>query len=159
MKPKSRWYHWVLAVSLVAVGSLGFADPAQAVDLEFKQARAAVVVSTLPPQQERFRKCVAHRESRNNPRAQNKRSSAQGTYQFLDSQWRRGLAHMVTAALRDRGVNVKGLKRELRSTPIKRWDPLLQDVAFAEVLNARGKWSGWKHWYLAGSTCNALVVR
>jgi len=51
VKPKSRWYHWVLAVSLVAVGSLGFADPAQAVDLELKQARGAVVVSTLPPQQ------------------------------------------------------------------------------------------------------------
>ena len=159
MKPKSRWYHYVLAVSLVAVGSLGFATPSEAVELEGKQARAAVVVSILSPQQERFRQCVAHRESRNNPRAQNKRSSAQGKYQFLDRQWRNGLAHMVTVALKDKGVSVKGLKRELRSTPIKKWDPLLQDVAFAEVLNARGKWSGWKHWYLAGSKCNALVRR
>ena len=159
MRPKSRWYHWVFAVSLVAVGSLGFATPSEAVELEGPQARAAVVASILPPQQERFRECVAHRESRGNLRAQNRNSSAQGKYQFLDNQWRNGLAYMVTAALKDRGVGVKGLKRELRSTPIKNWGPLLQDVAFAEVLNARGKWSGWKHWYLAGSKCNALVRR
>ena len=157
MKPKSRWYHWVLAVSLVAVGSLGFADPASSVELGGKAARAGVVASMLSPEQERFRECVVHRESRGNPRASNPNSSAQGKYQFLDKQWRKGLAHMVTVALREKGVPVRGLKGDLRATPIKNWGPVLQDIAFAEVLNARGEWSGWRHWYLPGSKCNGLV--
>lgn len=155
-----RWHYGVIAVLLVTASSVGFADEADASSghrFTDEQARVAVSVSKLGPAQERYRKCVALRESNNNSKAQNPRSSAQGTYQFLDSQWRHGLAHDVTGALREGGANVTGLREELRSTPIKKWDPLAQDVGFAMVLNANGKWSGAKHWNLAGHVCNRMV--
>ena len=155
-----RWHYGVIAVLLGAVSSIGFADEADASSrhrLTDEQARVAVSVSKLGPAQERYRKCVALRESNNNPEAQNPRSSAQGTYQFLDSQWRHGLAHDVTAALRKGGADVKGLRKALRDTPIKKWDPLAQDVGFSVALNANGKWSGAKHWVLAGHVCNRMV--
>lgn len=157
MKSNRRWYHWALALLLAAVGSVGLAEPANAAVTD-EILRAGVSVAKLTGSQEKYRRCVAKRESNFNPKAQNPRSSAQGTYQFLDSQWRRGLAHDVTVAIRDEGVKTPGLKAHLRSKPIKKWDPILQDVAFTVVLNADGKrWSGARHWYYPGSPCNRHV--
>jgi hypothetical protein len=112
----------------------------------------------LPPQQEPFRECVVERESKGDPQARNSRSSASGKYQFLDSKWRRGLAHMVAKRLDAHGhPDWRSVRARLRATPIHRWDPMLQDVGFVAVLNADGKWSGWRHWYYAGHHCNRLA--
>lgn len=108
---------------------------------------------------ERFRLCVIARESRGNYAAANPSSSARGAYQFLDRSWRVSLAHMIRAELRSEGVS----KREARSVftvlssnSISRWSRSMQDMAFFLVLNHGRPFSGAKHWYLAGSSCNAL---
>lgn len=51
------------------------------------------------------------------------------------------------------------LRAWLRAREIATWPENLQDVAFAASLNAEGSWSGWRHWYLAGSKCNGLARR
>ena len=116
----------------------------------------------IPASQQAFASCVAHRESHGNYKAARPEagSSAQGRWQFLDKQWRHGLSFMVAARLRDFGMSAKAadkVRRDLQAKPIKRWAPEYQDIAFIAALNARGAWSGWRHWYLAGSKCNALV--
>lgn len=116
----------------------------------------------LPPAQVEFRECVKHRESRGNYKASRAEagSSAQGAYQFLDSKWRRGLSYMVAQRLREHGYTpAKNVRERLLRTPIKRWEPIYQDIGFAAALNARGPWSGWRHWYYPGSRCNGLVAR
>jgi len=114
----------------------------------------------LPTSQEPFAACVARRESGGRPDARNRSSSAQGKWQFLDNHWRHGLAHMTAWRLRDFGMTrtqARALRAWLRARPIAEWPEKYQDVAFAAVLNARGPWSGWRHWNLPGSTCNTLV--
>jgi hypothetical protein len=98
---------------------------------------------------EPFRKCVVFRESRSDYGARNPRSSAAGAYQFLASKWRDSLVHMLRPE-HGRQVNV------LFRVPLHRWPKFYQDAAFWTVLN-RGK--GWRHWHLAGSSCNRKVVR
>lgn len=118
--------------------------------------RAAVV----PASQRAFADCVAHRESRGNPKATSSLSSSAGKWQFLQSQWGQSLPWMIAARLRDYGMSAadaKATRIRLQRTPIHRWSEQHQDVGFIAVLNARGQWSGWKHWYMAGSPCNALV--
>lgn len=114
----------------------------------------------LEASQQPFADCVAQRESGGRPTARNPRSSAQGKYQWLDRSWRHGLAHMTAWRLRDYGLSraqARSLRAWLRARPIAAWPEQLQDVAFAASLNAAGEWSGWRHWYLAGSKCNRLV--
>ena len=131
-------------------------------------ALAAVIISgpivdqaaALPASQRPFAACVARRESGGRPNARNRSSSAQGKFQFLDNHWRHGLAHMTAWRLRDHGLSrqqARALRAWLRARPIATWPERYQDVAFAAALNARGPWSGWRHWYLAGSSCNSLV--
>ena len=178
---KRTWKHWALALALVTVGSLGMVDEANAqtptegsVQSRVSQVQKwGFVPSTTPsrastatlraaqlgPKQRQFRACVSHRESRDTPTARNTRSSAQGTYQFLDRQWRRGLSFMVADALRSTGEYKPGLRKTLAKTEIANWPARYQDVAFAAVLNARGKWSGAQHWHLSGSKCNQLIER
>ena len=121
---------------------------------------SAAQAAHIPPSQQAFADCVSHRESRDNYRARNDESSARGRWQFLDRKWRNGLAYMVTDRLHDFGMSraaAKHVRIHLQSLSIDRWDPTYQDIAFTAVLNARGPWSGWRHWYLPGSKCNALV--
>ena len=116
--------------------------------------------ATIPASQRAFADCVSHRESRNNPRATSNLSSSAGKWQFLQTSWGQSLPWMVAARLRDHGMGraeAKALRIKLQATPIHRWSEDLQDVGFIAVLNARGPWSGWRHWYLAGSPCNSLV--
>jgi hypothetical protein len=94
---------------------------------------------------ETWRRCVVWRESRDNPKAANRSSSARGLYQFLDNSWRVSLTHMVTREHRDRRAEVK----DLRAKPINQWPRYWQDAAFWTVLNG-GK--GAKHWSY-GSSC------
>jgi hypothetical protein len=89
-----------------------------------------------------FLQCVAHRESRNNPKARNKRSSAAGTYQFLTPTWQ---------------GNAKWAKWK-NTYPARPYQQAHQAPAWVQHLVAlhsirRG---GWTHWYYSGSRCNAL---
>lgn len=120
----------------------------------------AAAAADLPPAQHEFRECVAQRESGGSYTAVNRDepSTASGRYQFLDAKWRKGLAYMVADRLRDHGATgVKPLRVRLQATPISKWPPIMQDVGFAAVLNARGPWSGWRHWHYPGSACNRLA--
>ncbi len=92
------------------------------------------------------RKCIMHRESRFNYKAANKSSSARGAYQFLDSQWRVSLTHMLIPEHKDRKKEV----RSLRKKPIHKWNRYWQDAAFYTVWR-HGK--GRNHWYYPGSNC------
>ena len=98
--------------------------------------------------QESWRKCVQKRESHHRYGAANKSSSARGAYQFLDSQWRESLAHMVYPELRRMygRSTAKDIKKKLFANPISKWSRPIQDMAFYTVLNYNGKWSGKKHW-------------
>lgn len=125
-------------------------------------ARADVVdaAAVIPAAQQPFARCVADRESNGNPKARNRSSSAMGKYQWLDTPWRHGLAHMTAWRLKDFGLTRRQateVRSWLRSRPITHWPENVQDVAFIATLNARGPWSGWRHWYLSGSRCNTLV--
>ena len=120
----------------------------------------AVQAASIPVSQRAFAECVSQRESRGVYSARGTDSTSAGKYQFLDKQWRHGLSYMVAARLRDFGLSAPASKRvrvHLQATHINKWEHMYQDAAFVAVLNARGPWSGWEHWYLAGSRCNALA--
>ena len=120
----------------------------------------AASAAVIPASQQAFAECVSWRESRDNYKARGSDSSSAGRFQFLDRPWRNGLSYMVAARLREFGMSgpdSKAVRIHLQATHIAAWEPNYQDAAFVAVLNARGPWSGWKHWYLAGSRCNALV--
>lgn len=97
------------------------------------------------PRWESWRRCVVWRESRDNPRAANRSSSARGLYQFLDKAWRVSLTHMLMPEHRHREDEV----RSLRLKPIHHWPRYWQDAAFWTVLNDG---DGAKHWAY-GSSC------
>lgn len=120
----------------------------------------AASAAAIPASQRAFAECVSQRESHGNYEARGSDSSSAGRWQFLDRPWRKGLAYMVAARLRDHGMSgpkSKAVRIHLQATHIAAWEPAFQDAAFVAVLNARGPWSGWRHWYLAGSRCNALA--
>lgn len=98
--------------------------------------------------QENWRKCVQKRESHHRYGAKSKVSTASGAYQFLDSQWREPLAHMVYPELKKMygKSTAKSIKERLFDNPISKWSRSIQDQAFFTVLNYNGKWSGKKHW-------------
>lgn len=113
----------------------------------------------IPLTQQEFAACVSHRESRHSHDAVNEGSGAAGRWQF-EPQWKNGLPYMVAKRLRQHGMNAaeaRAIRKQLQAMPIVEWSPLLQDTAFVAVLNARGPWSGWRHWAKAGSPCNDLV--
>lgn len=89
------------------------------------------------------RKCIMRRESRFNYRAANRSSSARGAYQFLDSQWRVSLTHMLMPEHRHMKKQVKALRKK----PIHKWNRYWQDAAFYTAWR-HGK--GAKHWYYKG---------
>ena len=121
-----------------------------------------VAAAFIPEKWRPFSKCVLDRESggrltekNSGEGAKNPRSSASGRWQFLDSQWRSGLASMVASRLRDEGVpakHTKGLRAHLESRPINKWDGWFQDIGHRAVLAA----GGWRHWS-GGNGCNSLV--
>lgn len=92
------------------------------------------------------RKCIMNRESRFNYKAANKSSTARGAYQFLDSQWRESLTHMLMPEHKDHREEVKAL----RDKPIHKWSRYWQDAAF---YTAWRHGEGKHHWYYPGSRC------
>lgn len=136
------------------------AEAVLAAALTFTPLSAVQSAAQIPHSQQAFAACVSNRESHGNYRARGDESSARGRWQFLDLQWRRGLSYMVAERLRSHGMSraaSKHVRIHLQSLSIDRWDPAYQDIAFIAVLNARGPWSGWRHWYLSGSRCNVLA--
>lgn len=94
------------------------------------------------PAERAFLDCVAHRESRSNPRAKNRTSSAAGRYQMLTATWR---------------GNAKWAK--WKGTYPARGIPTADKApAWIQHLVALHsiRQGGWRHWYYAGSRCNAL---
>lgn len=120
--------------------------------------------SQIPVSQQAFAACVGQRESHDNYRARRLESgsSAAGRFQFLDAQWRQGLAYMVAGRLQHFGMShaqADRIRKQLQSAAINHWPAWAQDAAFAAALNGRGPWTGWRHWFLQGSKCNRLVPR
>ncbi len=101
------------------------------------------------PRWEAWRKCVVWRESRDNPKAANKSSSARGLYQFLDRSWRTSLTHMLMPEHRDQRRDVIAL----RAIPINEWPRYWQDAAFSTVHNWEFDGSGADHWRGGRWTC------
>lgn len=121
----------------------------------------ALSASKIPANQLEYAKCISYHESRGNYQAVGDKSSARGRWQFLDKQWRRGLSYMVADRLVNHGMpksQEKDLIKDLQKHPIDAWKPIYQDVGFVSALNAKGPWSGWKHWSV-NSQCNKLVPR
>jgi hypothetical protein len=121
-----------------------------------------VAAAFIPEKWRPFSKCVLGRESggtltkkNSGEGAKNPNSSASGRWQFLDSQWRSGLASMVASRLEDEGVpkkHTKGLRAHLKARPINKWDGWFQDIGHRAVISA----GGWRHWS-GGNGCNSLV--
>ena len=118
-------------------------------------ARIVATAARIPAAWEPFRACVVARESNGDPTAENRASSAQGKYQFLDRQWRHGAGWNVYHRMRAYGMtrsHARLILTSLHATPIKDWAEPYQDVAFAfAILIPRG----WRHW--SGDRCNILV--
>lgn len=104
---------------------------------------------------EPLRKCIVHRESRNDPTATS-RGNHQGLYQMTDE-----LADGASWMMRLDPIDPisKAERLWLERTPVKQWPRYWQDRAFYTVLNYLGANSGAKHWFLAGSPCGRLVYR
>lgn len=119
------------------------------------------VVPPLPVDSatEAFRDCVSFRESRNDPTAVSASGKHRGKYQVTPGMGR-GMAWHLLPWLKTWHADAKGYAAQLRRTPVNKWPEEMQDAAFVLTLHYDGKkWSGWRHWYLAGSACNALVPR
>jgi hypothetical protein len=115
-------------------------------------ARATRAAADTPARWERYEDCVADRESGNSPTARNSQSTAAGKYQFLDSQWRDGLAFMVANRLKQFGMpkpDAKRIRITLQDTHIARWPAIYQQIGFNEVVTQGGA----HHWRLPGSRC------
>ena len=119
-------------------------------------ARIVATAGRIPAVWEPFRACVVARESNGDPQAENRASSAQGKYQFLDRQWRHGAGWNIYHRLRAHGMprsQARLILARLHAMPIKDWAEPYQDVAFASVILIP---RGWRHW-AGGSGCNTLV--
>lgn len=107
--------------------------------------------------QEDWRKCVGHRESRWRYGANNMPvSTAAGAYQFLHAWWD-SLPYMIAPELKKMYGNKKGkmIRDELLDLPLYRWNRFYQDMSFFTALNYQHKWSGKKHWVatVPGTSC------
>ena len=80
----------------------------------------------------RFLKCVAHHESRGNPRAENPRSTASGLFQFLDGTWR----HYAKAV-----PGARKYRHAAHAPAAVQWEVALKAVS----------WRGHRNW--VGTNC------
>lgn len=104
-----------------------------------------------------FMQCVSHRESRGVPTAVSASGQHRGKYQVTDAM-RVGMSWHVLPWLKTWRHDASRYAAWLRHTPMNRWPEAVQDAAFVLTLHHDGdRWSGWRHWYLAGSKCNKLV--
>lgn len=145
----------------LAIAAIIYIHPPQQMPaVKVQNIAAAREARELPAEWQDFQACVAQRESSGRWNAQNPTSSAQGRYQFLDRQWRKGGAWNVWKRLIRHGYDrstAKIVRQKLMVTPIKRWKPVYQDILFAETLLS-GQGQGWRHWFHPGSKCNTMVT-
>lgn len=146
-------------LEMVLAATLVLNRPELPQQLPTAKAEKIEQAAQLPEVWRGFAACVSERESGGSYRAKNPTSSAQGRYQFLDNSWRRGGAWNVWKQLIAHGISradARQIRAKLMAKEIAKWEPVLQDVLFAQVLTS-GEGHGWRHWYLAGSRCNSLV--
>ena len=142
-------------IALVLAISMLTSSPANAAT-DYKLAAAQI-----PKDQRSYAACVSYHESRGDYKAIGDNTNARGRWQFLDSEWRRGLSFMVAKRLREYGMHeskVKPLVKHLQSKSIDEWEPVYQDIGFVAALNAKYPWSGWRHWAV-DKPCNKLVPK
>ncbi len=96
------------------------------------------------------REAIMRRESRFNYRAKNPSSSASGAFQFLDSQWRESLVHMLRKEVRQDYPEKLERLEQLNDTPIHRWPIWFQDASFYTVVVGH---KGIKHWSPVPGAC------
>lgn len=98
--------------------------------------------------QERWRKCIAKRESNGRYWAINPTGSYRGAYQ-VSRALAVGMGWMIQQQLVAEGTPkpvASAIGTQLRALPINRWSRYWQDMGFYVTLNAKGMWSGKKHW-------------
>lgn len=104
-----------------------------------------------------FMHCVAERESRGKPTAVSHSGKHRGKYQVTPAMGV-GMSWHVLPWLKTWRKDAVAYSATLRRTPMNKWPERVQDAAFVLTLHHDGdRWSGWRHWYLAGSRCNKLV--
>jgi len=142
--------------TIALVGALMSGPVAAGTAVVEMQTGAAEIPKVWKP----FAQCVAQRESHGNPRAKNPTSSAEGKWQFLDTQWRirGGIEWIVLRQLKKQGMNWQQRQRiywQLTNNRIKDWPEWAQDAAFVGVVTERS--SGWRHWSLPGHRCQSMI--
>lgn len=63
-------------------------EPGPTVTVTVRPSAASRSLTRLSAQDEAFLRCVVHRESRGDPKAENPHSTASGLFQFVDQTWR-----------------------------------------------------------------------
>jgi|688.fasta_scaffold426084_2 hypothetical protein len=99
------------------------------------------------PSQRTFTLCVLRRESNGHWFSTNKSGGYRGAFQFNDAL-ARGSTWMITPELQHLFGKKTGreIAARLRATPMNRWAPFYQHMAFATVLNWERDERGAKHW-------------
>ena len=138
----------VLAIVLgVVLAVVVFGSPALA---ESPMAKSTYRGKHWTPALSECRHAIMRRESNFNYRAANSTSSARGAYQFLDSQWRESLVHMMRPEIKRDYPLRRGTLESLTGKPIHKWPAFYQDMAFYTVVV---KHDGIKHWAPVPSAC------
>ena len=96
------------------------------------------------------REAIGMRESGLSYRAANPVSSARGFYQFLDSQWRESLVHILRPEIKKDYPLRRETLESLVDKPIHKWPAFYQDAAFYTVVV---KHDGLKHWSPVPAAC------
>lgn len=109
------------------------------------------------PAQEPFRLCVGQREGHFTYTVRGGSGGNYfGTYQ-LSAALARGASWMMAAESRRTDDGLRRMARALHGILAHHWNRYWQDRAFFTILNFEGPGSGWRHWFLKGSPCNALA--
>jgi hypothetical protein len=99
------------------------------------------------PSMERFRECIATRESEGHYDVTSWSGSYRGAYQVSRALARGATWMMLREHKKLMGVSAaKKVLATLRATPMNRWPRYWQDAAFSTVLNWKHTGSGAAHW-------------
>jgi len=104
--------------------------------------------------QDKWTLCIQRRESNHHWFSTNRRGGYAGAFQFNDAL-KRGAAWMMLPELTTMFGKHKAntISYRLRVTPMNKWRPYWQHMAFATVLNWEHPASGAKHWAGGRFTC------
>lgn len=104
--------------------------------------------------QRKYTLCILKRESNNHWFSTNRSGGYSGGFQF-SYPLTRGATWMMTPELSSMFGKKTGrsIVKALRSTPMNKWSPFYQQMAFATVLNWDHPYSGAHHWAGGRFTC------